>query len=104
MARLPPGQPREGVMLQTTPAKARSSWRAKRSLHDIVFDEEDLFREVKDWAFLLADRLWQKTPIDGGQEQEALGRVAGQLLGAGNKLDALFDELFELGRDGGGKT
>jgi hypothetical protein len=68
-----------------------------RSLNRIVFDEEQLFREVKDWAFLLANRLWETTPIEG-QEQDALGRVAGELLSIGHKLDALFEELFEINR------
>jgi hypothetical protein len=72
--------------------------KAPRSLFDIVYSDEQLFREVKDWAFLLATRLWENDPIEG-QEQEALGRVAGELLSVGNKLDALFEELFKLGAE-----
>ena len=66
-------------------------------MHDIVYTEEQLFREVKDWAYLLANRLAENSPICG-QEQDALGRVAWELHAVGDKLDALFEELFALGK------
>ena len=66
---------------------------SRRSVRDVLFDDENTFREVKDWAWILNQRLNETEPISD-EELRALGRVAAHLFEVGVKLDELFDEMF----------
>ncbi len=78
-------------------AAANKTTLPPRTLREIVLNEEGVFREVTDRAWILHDRLSEVRPIEG-QEQVSLSRLAGDLLSLGHQLNDLFEELFEVGK------
>ena len=78
-------------------AAANKTTTPPRTLREIVSNEEGAFREVKVRAWLLCDRLNETIPVEA-QEQECLALIASDLMGLGNRIDGIFEELFEIGK------